>query len=50
MLNTIKAQLGDKNPQRIEKEKNVQVNFTIGSDNIRRYSVSGNFNIYKTKY
>jgi len=41
MMNTIKAQLGGKNPLRIEKEKNIQVNISIENDNIRRYSISG---------
>lgn len=44
MRNTIKAQLGGGNPLRMEKERNIQINISIGSDNIKRYSCSKSTN------
>jgi len=37
MMNTIKAQLGGKNPLRIEKEKNISVEIVIDNKNVKSY-------------
>lgn len=37
MMNTIKAQLGGKNPLRIEREKNISIRIIVEDDNTKKY-------------